>query len=76
MGLFAIGSKAFGFSSGFAVKVGSDDPGPQRITACSPVEAELVEWGIAKEVCCCCVLVGLCGLSNELRFDSRASEVH
>lgn len=47
MGLLAMGSKAFGFSSGFAVKVGNEDPGPQRIMACSPVEAELVAWGIA-----------------------------
>lgn len=40
MGLFAIGSKALGFSSGFAVKVGKDEPGPQRMRACSPGDAE------------------------------------
>jgi hypothetical protein len=33
MGLFAMGMRAFGFSSGFAVNVGNDDPGPHRIMA-------------------------------------------
>lgn len=47
MGLLAMGSRAFGFSSGFAVKVGNEDPGPQSMMACSPGEAELVAWGIA-----------------------------
>lgn len=36
MGRFAIGISAFGFSSGFAVKVGNDDPGPQRMMAWKP----------------------------------------
>jgi hypothetical protein len=40
IGLLAIGSKALGFSSGFEVNVGNDEPGPQRMRACSPVEAE------------------------------------
>lgn len=48
MGLFAIGNRALGFSSGFAVKVGNDDPGPQRMRACSPGDAEETACGIAK----------------------------
>lgn len=36
MGRFAIGIRAFGFSSGLAVKVGNEDPGPQRIIAWKP----------------------------------------
>lgn len=47
MGLLAIGRRALGFSSGLAVKVGNEEPGPQRMMACRPVEAELVAWGIA-----------------------------
>lgn len=50
MGLLAMGSRALGFSSGFAVKVGNDDPGPQRMMACSPGAAELVAWGIVRVV--------------------------
>lgn len=46
IGLLAIGSKALGFSSGFEVKVGNDEPGPQRIRACSPVEALETECGM------------------------------
>lgn len=38
IGRFATGSNAFGFSSGLAVNVGNDDPGPQRIIACRPGE--------------------------------------
>jgi hypothetical protein len=38
MGRLAIGSRAFGFSSGLEVKVGNDEPGPQRMTAWSPGE--------------------------------------
>lgn len=41
-----MGRRALGFSSGFAVKVGNEDPGPHRIRACSPEEAELTAWGI------------------------------
>jgi hypothetical protein len=33
MGRFATESKAFGFSSGFAVKVGKEEPGPHNMTA-------------------------------------------
>ena len=36
IGRFAIGISAFGFSSGFDVKVGKDDPGPQRMMAWKP----------------------------------------
>jgi hypothetical protein len=36
MGLFAIGMSAFGFSSGFAVKVGNEEPGPHNIMAWKP----------------------------------------
>lgn len=36
MGRFAMGSRALGFSSGLAVKVGNDDPGPHRMSACRP----------------------------------------
>lgn len=37
-----------GFSSGFAVKVGKDDPGPQRMRAWSPVDADDTACGIVK----------------------------
>lgn len=33
MGLLAIGRSALGHSSGLDVKVGNDDPGPQRMRA-------------------------------------------
>lgn len=33
MGRFPIGSMALGFSSGFEVKVGREEPGPQRMKA-------------------------------------------
>jgi hypothetical protein len=33
IGRFAIGIKAFGFSSGFAVNVGNDEPGPHKMMA-------------------------------------------
>lgn len=46
MGLLAIGRRALGFSSGFAVKVGKDEPGPQRMRACSPVDADDMACGI------------------------------
>jgi len=36
MGRLAIGIRALGKSSGFAVNVLRDAPGPQRIIACSP----------------------------------------
>lgn len=36
MGRFAMGIKAFGFLSGLEVKVGKEDPGPQRIMAWKP----------------------------------------
>lgn len=39
IGRLAIGSRALGFSSGFEVNVGNEEPGPQRMRACSPVEA-------------------------------------
>lgn len=48
MGLFATGSSALGFSSGLAVNVGKDDPGPQRMRACSPGEAEDTACGIVR----------------------------
>lgn len=46
MGRLAMGRRALGCSSGFAVYVGNDDPGPQRIRACSPGEAEETACGI------------------------------
>lgn len=46
MGLLAMGRRALGCSSGFAVYVGNEDPGPQRIRACSPGEAEETACGI------------------------------
>lgn len=46
MGLLAMGRRALGCSSGFAVYVGNDDPGPQRIRACSPGEAEETACGM------------------------------
>jgi hypothetical protein len=36
IGRFAIGMSAFGLSSGLAVKVGNEDPGPQRMIAWNP----------------------------------------
>jgi hypothetical protein len=30
------------------VKVGNDDPGPQRMSACSPVEGIDMAWGILR----------------------------
>jgi hypothetical protein len=36
IGLFAIGMRAFGFSSGFAVNVGKEDPGPHKMIAWKP----------------------------------------
>jgi hypothetical protein len=39
IGRLAMGSRAFGFSSGFDVNVGNEEPGPHRMRACSPVEA-------------------------------------
>jgi hypothetical protein len=47
IGRFAIGRRAFGFSSGFAVNVGNDDPGPHRIRACSSGDAIDTAWGMA-----------------------------
>lgn len=46
IGRLAMGRIALGFSSGFDVKVGNDDPGPQRMSACSPVEGIDMAWGI------------------------------
>lgn len=36
IGRFAIGISAFGFSSGLAVNVGKEDPGPHRMMAWKP----------------------------------------
>lgn len=47
MGLFATGTRAFGKSAGFEVKVSREAPGPQRMTAWKPGEGR-VAWGIAK----------------------------
>lgn len=41
-----MGKRALGCSSGFAVYVGNDDPGPQRIRACRPGEADDTACGI------------------------------
>lgn len=49
MGRFATGNRALGFSSGFAVNVGNDEPGPQRIMACSPGEGAEIAWGMVSE---------------------------
>lgn len=48
MGLLAMGSKALGFSSGLAVNVGNELPGPQRIKAWRPGVAMVTAWGIVK----------------------------
>ena len=48
MGLLAIGRRAFGFSSGLAVKVGNELPGPHRIKAWRPGVAIVTAWGILK----------------------------
>lgn len=50
IGRLAIGKRALGLSSGFAVKVGNDEPGPQRINACSPGEGPETEWGILRDI--------------------------
>jgi hypothetical protein len=50
MGRFAIGISAFGFSSGFAVKVGNEDPGPQRMIAWKPGAGIESAWGIVRLV--------------------------
>lgn len=42
-----MGRRALGFSSGFAVKVGNELPGPHRIKAWRPGVAMLTAWGIA-----------------------------
>lgn len=39
IGRLAMGSRALGLSSGFEVNVGNEEPGPQRMRACRPVEA-------------------------------------
>jgi hypothetical protein len=41
MGLFAMGTRAFGNSFGFDVNVFSDTPGPQRMRAWKPVEGKV-----------------------------------
>jgi hypothetical protein len=46
IGRFATGSSALGFSSGFAVKVGNDEPGPHRMSACRPGDGTVTAWGI------------------------------
>lgn len=48
IGRFAIGNKALGFSSGFDVKVGKEDPGPHKMRACRPVAGIDTAWGILK----------------------------
>ena len=46
MGRLAMGNRALGFSSGFAVKVGNDEPGPQqRLRPGAPVRAP--RWRVA-----------------------------
>jgi hypothetical protein len=51
-----MGSNAFGFSSGLAVKVGKLEPGPQRMRAWSPGDAIDTACGIFAEQ-----LVLICG---------------
>lgn len=46
MGLFPTGIRHFGYSSGLAVKVFSDTPGPQRIRAWNPLGGTGIECGI------------------------------
>lgn len=48
MGRLAMGRRALGLSSGFAVKVGNELPGPHKIKACRPGVAMVTAWGIAK----------------------------
>ena len=42
--------RAFGFSSGLAVKVGNEDPGPQRMIAWKPGAGIERAWGILRPV--------------------------
>lgn len=65
MGLLAMGRSAFGFSSGFAVKVGNEEPGPQRIKACSPGATAVTAWGMAMR--------GVGGAASYVRFPSASS---
>ena len=46
MGRLAMGKRALGFSSGLAVKVGNELPGPHRMRAWSPGVAWLMAWGM------------------------------
>lgn len=46
MGRLAIGRRALGFSSGLAVNVGKELPGPHKIKACKPGAAIVTAWGI------------------------------
>lgn len=48
MGRFAIGMRAFGFSSGLVVNVGNDDPGPHRMMAWRPGAGIESAWGMAE----------------------------
>ena len=48
MGLFAMGSNAFGISFGVDVNVLNDAPGPQRMSAWKPGEGS-VAWGILEK---------------------------
>ena len=68
MGLLAMGRRALGCSSGFAVYVGNDDPGPQRIRACSPGEAEETACGILGTV-------EMRGVERPLERENRAAYV-
>lgn len=73
MGRFAIGNKALGFSSGFAVKVGKDEPGPQRMRACSPGDAEETACGIATVIAKLHKMQdAIVLLSRHLKFGGRA----
>jgi hypothetical protein len=51
MGLLAMGIRAFGFSSGLAVNVGNDDPGPHRMMAWKPGAGIERACGIAGNGC-------------------------
>jgi hypothetical protein len=59
--------RAFGFSSGLAVKVGNEDPGPQRMMAWNPGAGIERAWGIVRPV--------LAGVLDSTKFKTAAQEV-
>jgi hypothetical protein len=49
IGRFAMGRRALGFSSGFALKVVNEEPGPHNIKAWRPVAGMDTACGIVRD---------------------------